>query len=260
MRPPAAAATLAVLCIALLAGCTGVVVDDGSERPAWVADDGETVNATALTESHTGTLAAAGSYTTRREALVFLPADAPEPNHWRPNQTARGEYDFESRRRLVVREGPRNRTVRVYVDGDRRYVEEARADGTTYRTGEASWERVGAHDRPTDDPLFAGWNLTYEGTVERDGETFHRVTGEPPADYDRNVLDTVEGGSVELLVTDGGVIRQHERRVTGTTEASAQPGETETIEVTYLERYRYEAVGETTAEEPGWVETAREEG
>jgi hypothetical protein len=257
MRSPAVSAMLAVLCVALLAGCAGVA-DSGSERPEWVAADGETVNATALTESHAEGLSAAGNYTTDREALVSLPADAPEPNHWRPNQSARSEFDLEAQRRLVVRDGPRNRTVRAFVDGDRRYVLEERSDGATYRTGEAGWEYVGPD--ALGKSLFGDWNLTYEGPTERGGETLHRVTGDPPADYDRNVLDTVEGGSIELLVADTGVIRQHERRLTGTTEAGSRPGETETIEVTYVTRYRYEAVGETTVEEPDWVEAARESG
>ena len=60
-------------------------------------------------------------------------------------------------------------------------------------------------------------------------------------------------------MTDEGIIRRIERRATGTVGAS-QFGETETVKVTYVTRRRYGAVGETTVEEPDWVEDARASG
>ena len=254
MTGRAGVATLVVVVACLAAGCT--VGPAGGGDPGWVEADGETVNATALTVSHVEALSEAGSYVVEREALVFLPPGGPDPDRLRPNQSVRREVDLEARQRTAVREGPEDRTTRVYVDDDRYYARVVTSRETTYRTREANWRRIPPTDPSTVTPLFGDWNLTYKGTAERDGERLHRVTGEPPADYEGADLEAVDAASVELLVTDEGIVRRIEHRATGTVGAS-RSGETETVEVTYVTRRRYGAVGETTVEEPDWVEDAR---
>ena len=250
-------AALVVVVACLAAGCAAGPAGGGD--PGWVEADGETVNATALTVSHVEALSEAESYVVEREALVFLPPDGSDPDRLRPNQSVRREVDLEARQRMAVREGPEDRTARVYVDDDRYYAKVVTSRETTYRTREANWGRIPPTDPSTVTPLFGDWNLTYEGTAERDGERLHRVTGEPPADYEGADLEAVDAASVELLVTDEGIVRRIEHRATGTVGAS-RPGETETVEVTYVTRRRYGAVGETTVEEPDWVEDARASG
>lgn len=256
MRRQAAYVTGLLICMALIAGCAGGL--GGGEAPDWVTDDGETVNATALAEAHGTELSAANSYTTEVERLAVFSPDDPEPDTWRPNQSVRANIDFETEQRLTVRQGPQNSSL--YVDGETRFSVVEMSGESMYGTGEASWEEwsPSSYSRTV---LFglADWNLTYRGTVERDGETLHRVTGVPPADFDISVseLSTIESASVELLVTDDGLVRQYERRVNGTAEATPRPGETETVRVTYIDRRRWESIGETTVEEPEWVSNAR---
>lgn len=282
MHRPASLSALVVL--VALAGCLGGLApgsgSSGSPSspspPAAAWADGDGVNATALAHQHYDRVRAAGSFTMNHTETVRVAGDArpdgPTPDGYHPPSTVRRQVDLDAGRYRdrFVTAGDRRSAHFVTPDVTARrrapcpdceyeYSFQRRPETDTtskridrYRTA-AAVERL---DR-TLRGVTIGFEYTYAGTVERDGETLHRYRAERTLDTAPPPFADPPRGTATLLVTADGVVRQFTLEYAGSAPVTVD-GDRRTVEVTQTFVLRFTAVGETTVERPGWVDRAAE--
>lgn len=241
------------------AGEETTATDDGSpsvENLAWVDDGG--VDVAALVEAHTRTLGNESGYTVEQVS----------------RRTARGDATGSERRTATLsasREQGRAllRNAREFTTGDRRVVQSSAqyrvgadgegavysrrngTDGVSYeqrsprRSFKSYYESAAALDAASALESFA---FEFDGTVQRDGETLYRFTADEVAAGDgdlRSIPENASNVSATLLVGERGVIHSFDYGYD--TDISA-------VEFSFA----VTALGETTVEEPDWLDAARD--
>ncbi len=257
--------TLVALLVAssLVAGCLGgLPTSDSRDLPAWT--DGEEVNGTALRQAHAEALLDAGSWTFRRE--ISSERDGPQPSDWLPDQfqvTRWNESQGRYGSKAGVTEPNDDHRSAAFVGDGVRYTLSGSSDHYEYDavpTNETEWSFDPRMERSADSVAHGldRWNLTYAGTVERDGLVLLKFTGSGYEPSGMRVPGRVANASMTLLVREDGLVRRQTIRFEGTSSARPGPNERETVNVT-VERVRtWRGVGSTTVERPEWVATARE--
>lgn len=258
---------VAVLALVVLTGCSGFgLAGDASTTtvtPAAVPTDaptpdrppglvGGTPAPSRLADAHADALRTV-SFIWTRVAVERFPRSAPG----NASRVDRTRVALASATRFVATRSVRvrglrgsNDTVRaVFADGGVRYVRVV--EGNRSRVGRGPLDPA----RATEDYVTASaalverylavGNATVRSVTWR-GETAYRVTGTGPT-ADR--LAGVNDYRVEALVTRAGLVV--ELAVT-----YSEPGATLGSEFVRI-AWRYERLGNTTVEEPGWVEGAR---
>lgn len=270
--------TILLLTTVVLAGCLGGVGTQSSTGPpaaAWA--DGESIDTAELADHHFGTLREAGSFTVNRSETIRVDGDArpddPRPDGYYPPSFSRHRVNLDETRYLgtFVTAGHRRSThfVTSEITATRRrecpscdptFDYRPRPEGDTrseridrFRTEEAVDSLARSLRGVT-----AGFNYTYAGTVDRDGETLYRYraarnlsTAPPP-------FSEPPRGTATVLVTADGVVRHFDLQYAGPATVSVD-SEAETVNVTQRFVWTYTAVGETPVERPTWVDRAAEE-
>lgn len=107
--------------------------------------------------------------------------------------------------------------------------------------------------------VTVGFNYTYGGTANRDGETLYRYRADRTLRAAPPPFAEPPRGTATILVTDDGVIRHVELQYTGPATRTID-GEDQTVNVTHTFERIYTALGETIIQRPSWVnQTANED-
>jgi len=235
--------------------------DDGApaaESLAWVEDGA--VDTTALVEAHTRTLGNESSYTVEQVRRRAARGDATGTER----RAATLSASREQGRALLA-------NAREFTTGDRRVVQSSSqyrvgddgggavysrrngTDGVSYeqrsprRSFEAYYESAGALDAASALESFA---FEFDDTVQRDGETLYRFTADELAASDgdlRSIPGNASNVSATLLVDEDGVIHRVEYGY-------------DTADTAVEFSFAVTALGETTVDEPDWLEKARDGG
>lgn len=269
-------AVLVALLLALTAGCSGIAADD---TPTPVVTGTETVNGEPATATGTDTETAdtetperlAPGVTESGVADAYALAQSHRDVLAATTYTTVGttviSHDGTELRRVtaVTAVGAGERSLfqlnsSVGADDVRRP-----ANVTVFRNDSARRQRVvhpngsveirrGVNVTPSPEAghsfdriytLLTATDVELSGTVERDGETLYRLSaaGEPSAESFRNV----SAYRMTMLVGTDGLI--HEYTVAYDTTRFDR-------DVRVRTRYRVTAIGNTSVDTPGWVETA----
>lgn len=270
--------TVPLLVLVLVAGCLGGT-DPGTSRSVdgppdapWA--DGRGINETALADQHFDALRSAGSFTLSRRSTVAIDGDTspgePRPDWYRPPSETRTEVDLGAgryRRRSVTaghsratkfvspEETARRRKpcTSDACDWEYHYLERPEHDTVAAEVDRFRNQRV----VETMVQVMDDWNYTYDGTTDRNGVTVYRYTAEWTFDRPVHPFTERPTGTGTLLVTGDGVVLRWEYRYAGPAEVVVD-GERRTVDVTIRNVQTYSAVGDTTVERPGWVDTANE--
>lgn len=236
----------------LLAGCSGVSGLDGSAEPYSPA--GEPLNGTQLQADHVENAATLDSVRYGVEQRT-LHSNGSVYSEYRTAIAA----DRTANRTLVVSNVElRGRTVNTstYVAGNRSFVRRSIDDQTSYRVGSASDADVnltGSLRLASEWGTISGINWTQNGTETFDGETVTRYSAsgveENAAALGLRDSSDLASFAATLLVTSDGTVRVLTATLTGSGEAPR------TSEV----RLELTGLNETTVEEPGWLDAARNE-
>lgn len=267
-----------LLTTVVLAGCLGGVgtqSPDGPPDAPWT--EGDSLNTTELAEHHYETLREAGSFTVNRSEAIQVDGD-PRPDGPRPE----GYYPPSFSRHQVNLDETRYRGTYVTV-GHRRSTHFVTSDITAMRrqTCPSCDYTYDYQQRPEEDTLSehldrfrteetvnnlaralrgvtVGFNYTYAGTVDRNGETLYRYRAERNLSTSPPPFSDPPRGTATILVTADGVIRRFELQYTGPATVTVD-GKEQTVTVTQAFVRTYSAVGETPVKRPTWVDTAAEE-
>ncbi|MFC6976188.1 hypothetical protein ACFQL1_18265 [Halomicroarcula sp. GCM10025709] len=259
---------VAVLCLVLLTGCSGLSGLDGGDRSATTPAPVPTVTERASTPSAPPGLDADGlagvgylsngheralenrSYTFRERYTMTTTRDTGRLRVTRNETTAvvdgrNYRHDLERTRILP------NRTVERYEQsmyGDGRVWFERRDDGTVdyYRGDLQFYQDEFAGEAAFYVDQYVSANRSWTQRVRRNGSLYYRlvgVGGTPPG------ISQAESYRVRLLVAPDGLVRQLSVRYTTTIGS-----QTETVSY----RFWYEDVDSTTAPSPDWLDEARQ--
>lgn len=268
-------AVLAAVLLVALAGCSGVLPGTGDAEEEAYTTSGEELNGTTLRSDHVDQLEAAGSFTTGTTVVLES-----------ANRTAELErttaVDLEGDRALqtdtIETSGAGMSGTfgsDTYTAGDETYTRLRAGTGNDtsvqYQHASAPYDDVGvtpvnttaAMNAELAENAAATVNWTQTGVVERNGTTVTRyeATGQEnftefrdrtdlgPGETDLSELDA-EISEIEatMFVDRDGVVRQFDVRFAGTAQ-----GQDVTMSVTVTTT----DVGETTVQEPGWLDEAR---
>lgn len=262
----------------VLAGCLGGVGTQSPTGPpdaAWAEGDG--LDTAELADHHFEALRGAGSFTVNRSEAVRVEGDArpdaPRPDGYHPPSFSRHRVNLDETRYLgtFVTVGHRRSTQFVTPEitatlrrdcpsCEYTYDHRRRPEGDTrseridrFRTEEA----VDGLARSLRG-VTVGFNYTYTGTVDRDGETLHRYRARRNLSTSPPPFSAPPRGTATILVTTDGVVRQFELRYAGPATVSTD-GEERTVDVTHTFTRTYTAVGETPVERPAWVDRAADQ-
>lgn len=236
---------LSALCLVLvvaLAGCTGgggggTTTAPGTPTPI----DGDAPPGVTATNVDTDALVAAHlDALDNRSYTMTVEQSGGESGFSVTTQAAAGRLPA-----LIDVEG-QGATQEVYVTTNGSYeLRQAGGDRTVRRTQENA-STIPTGERYIRQALADG-NVSYTGTVERDGQTLHRVRAGLP-DLNRQIEDArVTWFEVQLLVDDSGLVHSLSYRLTverDGTESDLRIG----MDVT--------DVGATTVPEPDWIDDA----
>lgn len=270
--------TVLLVLLVLAAGCLGGS-DIGSTGPAngppdeaWV--EGKGINETALAISHFETLRSAGSFTLNRTSTVAIDGETrpeePTPEWYRPPSRTYMEVDLDEGRYL-------HRSVTAGHSQAAKFIS---SDETARRQRPCSSDscdwKYHYLERPEHDTIAGeidrfrtarvvemmvqvmdDWHYTYEETTERNGQTVYRYTAEWTFDNPVHPYAEQPTGTGTLWVSRDGVVVAWEYRYTGPAEVMID-GERRMVNVTHRNVQTYTSVGETTVEQPAWVDSARE--
>jgi len=257
MRRRTVLAGAATALAAGLAGCgsRGGDGSDGATTPDPEADwtDGDALAIDALERAHVEAVTGAGSFTVRSTAETSH-AGEERPDEWLLPQTLESRFDAETERQAITQTlTEADETTEAYVTTDEAYIRQA-------VDGEVQYQRQGL-DRSSEDfrtamegeartgvPGLADWNLAYAETTTREGETAYRYEADA-YEGDRGVPAEIESASATVLVSPAGLVYSIEQSFAGTHE-----GQEAEVDVTI----EYLALGETSVEEPEWLDEAKE--
>jgi len=270
---------LAVAAMLVLAGCSGTGGSDpeasageapgATETPAdqpeaTISDPTELsgvseddVNATALFVSHARTLANESSYATSDTYRIEERGSDNESVTTKRLRSSRSQQRslYAIDRRSAVGEGTRtdNRTTYWLVeDGSATVYNRYESDGSVsyetdddpYRNFTTFYRQSSVYDQTT---LLFNFELSYDGTVDRDGRTLFRFTADSFAEGSSFVGNATDP-SATVLVDGNGIVRSAEWNVDVTRDGRS-------VTITYS--YQVDDVGDTSVEEPDWLDDAR---
>lgn len=272
---------LLVAVLLALAGClggTGVpgAADATADPPATDWTDGDGIDAEALARSHFAALREAGSFTVNRTDTVRV-GGASRPDGRRlegyyPPRFTRRHVSLDANRSLRVSVTVGNRRSARFVtpeivasrrlpcttgDCEPEYEFDRRPPGDTLAQSIDRYRRAAVVDRLARSlrGVTVGLNYTYDGRVERGGETLHRYTANETLDSAPPPFAEPPRGTATILVTGEGVIRRFELRYSGVASVETDDG-TRSIDVSQTFVRTYAAVGETPVDRPAWVDRA----
>lgn len=206
-------------------------------------------NPATLTRSHQRTLLEAGSWTQRATTTVFVNATATLT----ATETALVAEGGELARGSFIVTGENPAGFDLYGPDTEYWVNETAAFvrfPESNRT--AAIERDDRYPVPYDVEstdwrtlyrLLGQTNTSFEGTVERGGETLYRVIATTPQ-YDDSPYGNVHDFTLSALITTDGVVREH-------VATFVRPAWGENTRV--VVHVEYSKVGTTTVDRPGWV-------
>lgn len=220
-----------------------------------VSEDG--VNATALFVNHARTLANESGYATSdtyRIAERGSDNESVTRKQLRSSATQqRSLYSIDRRSSVGEQTRATNRTTYWTVEDGSATVysrfESAgsvsyEADDDPYRNFTTFYRQSSVYDQTT---LLFNFDLSYDGTVDRDGRTLFRFTADSfveGSSFSGNATDP----SATVLVDGDGIVRSAEWTVDVTQDERSAT-------ITYS--YQVDAVGDTTVEEPDWLDEAQ---
>lgn len=230
-------------------------VDNPRETFSWLTDAG--VNETSLLRAHALTVNNESSYATRAiQRTTAIDSDNESVTRYSLAASAsqqRSQFTVNRTLRVGSRTQTDNRTrYRAVTDGSETAYYRTAVDGNvSYRVREDPYRNFSTFYRQSTgyDLTFAltQFALTYDGTVQREGETLYRHTGdslETGSSFGGNTTNA----SVTVLVTDRGVIRSLDYSFETTSNDTP-------IRLTYT--FETTGLGETTVDQPGWLDDAR---
>lgn len=237
-----------------LAGCTAPTGggQSGITDVEWLDD--EELDAELLAERHAETLVDAGSFELFSTADTEHDGDE-EPSRWLPSQEYEARFDVDRERQYLRQESTEEQDLfELYVDGTDAFVREADGEeiGTDRRTLERSTEAF--REAMREESLsgvrgVGGWNMTVDDrTAEFDGEPTVRLVADA-FDGDAGIPEAVTAAEATMHVTEAGVVPSLDQR---------WEGEQRGVEAVVAVDIAFRGVGETTVEEPAWVEELRE--
>jgi len=245
---------LALVAVALLAGCGGLVGSEpgGTVTPAPVPEATATeATGSAIAPGVGGArvadadrLARAHREAMRNRSYVWHQRQRASPLDLNRSQTidTRLRVEHERRYRYDLATSWRPANTSGYTEGDTRYRREVSRAGYTYSTNPAT----DVTRRYGDQPVQAISRYLAIGTAQVaattvDGERYYRVTGTTDA---IPITGEIGNYSVEALIAPSGFVRS-----LSVSYDDLIGSDRERIDYTF----EYTAVGETTVEPPGWV-------
>lgn len=270
--------SIALLGLIVLAGCLGGVGPTSSSGPPdadWTVEDG--LNTTALAENHFRSIREAGSFTVNHSETIRVGGDAspeaPRPEGYHPPTFARQQVNLDEGRYhdtfVTVDHRRSNHFITPDVTASRqkecpdcnyeyRYQERPESDTLSERIdryrSEETVENLASFLRG----VSVGFNYSYDGTVTRSGETLHRYQAEQTLDSSPPPFAEPPTGTATILVTADGVITEFTLQYAGQATVTDN-GQTQTVNVTHTFKRTYTAIGETSIDQPPWVDQAAEE-
>lgn len=237
-----------------LAGCSAPT----GGRYARITDvewlDGEELDAGLLAELHSEALVDAGSFELFSTADTEHDGDE-EPSRWLPSQEYEARFDADRERQYLRQESTEEHDrFELYVAGSDAFVREE--DGEEVVTDRRTIDRSAEAFREAmrEESLsgvrgVGGWNMAVdERAAEFDGESTVRLVADE-FDGDAGIPEEVLSAEATMHVTEAGVVPSLEQRWEG-----VQRGQEAVVEVDIA----FRGAGETTVEEPEWVDALRE--
>lgn len=264
--------------LVLLVISAGCLEGMGSTSPTPPPDaqwtDGNSLNTTALAEQHFQRLRDSGSFTQNHSEMVRVAGEVhpagPRPTGYHPPSFSLEKVNLEEGRYLgtFVTVGHRRSNHFITPEVTARRVKSCpncSYDYSYQRRPEADTrsKRIDRFRSQETVEQFAGFlrgvtvgfNYTYTGTVEENGEMFLRYRAEQTLSTAPPPFSEPPHGTATLLVTDEGVIREFQLEYRGNATVPAG-GEERTVSVTHMFVRTYSAIGETTVDRPDWLANA----
>lgn len=265
--------------LVLLVLSAGCLDGAGSASPTPPSDaqwtDGSSLNTTALAEQHFQRLRESGSFTQNHSETVGVegavhPAGA-RPAGYHPPSFSLELVSLDENRYLGTFVTVGHRRSNHFVTSevttrrvkscpncsyDYSYQQRPEADTRSQRIDRfRSQETVDQFARFLRG-VTVGFNYTYDGTIEQNGELLLRYRAEQTLSTASPPFSEPPHGTATLLVTDAGVVREFQLEYRGNATVTAG-GEQRTVSVTHTFVRTYSAIGETAVDRPGWVANAR---
>lgn len=255
----------ATLAAAGIAGCSdddpagggngnGTETPDATPAPAddvgW--RDGDELNVEELTRTHAEALVGAGSF------RVFSEADTEHsgeerPGDWLFSQTYESRFEADRERQFLEQDLTEvAETTTAYVADGMAYYRLESEDGTRYQT-EAVERTPEEFQGAMQGEALTGvrgleqWNMQVDGATTHEGREVTRFTADE-FEGDRGIPTETTEAEATVLIDGDGIVRHIEQTWVGTHE---EQDVTVTVTIDFLD------VGETTVDEPAWVEEAR---
>lgn len=266
MRSRTVILPVALAGVILLSGCGGNVLapTSGTAMPPGLSEN-SVQNVSALTLAHEEVLET-NSYTVQVEETVRY-----ENGSLRGSKRATYRVDPDARTSLLRVEpelsnglfAPPNfpsNTIEYYQNGTRTHVRGSNATTTEYFT--TTERERGLRSPKMVPPLLAAMELEYNGTVERNGTTLHRVESTDvthPSLVGRTVLsqrryEELRDVSFQGLVTSQGLVKEYTvEYAVVKTEGYKFPDSEDGQVIRGYRTVRFESVGTTEVARPEWV-------
>jgi hypothetical protein len=257
-------AALALVCLCLLAGCSGLLGSapatptDGATTTAPTTDEGPTgplyeppLDPATVLDRHEAALADAGTFTAVQESTYR----AVEGGDFRQQTNVTAAVDLDRDRTLVVQNVTLQGESVAYGNATVGYERLSVGDDARYRVAPDNVTAPGFYARPPVDRYLRGLNYTLDGTETRDGTTVstYVVDGTDqltPGEHGLTVIasENVTDVSSRLSIREDGRIEAFEYRARGTANGAT---------VEYTIALTWERVGSTPVSAPAWVSDAR---
>jgi len=238
--------TLAAVAVVSLAGVVAVVV-------AWPASPvypAPLENGSTIADAHAAELESAGSFTYRDTTRIRVNGTL------EADRSTVARFDTDTGAAVIERHSDRAGRLTVYDDGaGSSYERQVPPDGPVrYGQPLSGAAQVSRYRNPGIGPLIDDINYTYQGTTRLDGVRVHeyaattseQISGVVGPDSTGPDVDTAV--NVSVFISTDGVVRK--MRVLIDQRDGAR---TRTLNSTLA----YTAVGETSVQEPDWLDTAR---
>jgi hypothetical protein len=230
-------------------------VEDPRASFSWLTDSG--VNESLLVRAHAFTVMNTSGYTTQAtQRTVALDSANETVTRYRLSASADQQRSLYSINRTLsipsttrtdlrteyreVTDGSQTIYYRTAVDGNVSY----RVDDEPFRNFSTFYRQSTGYELTF---LLTEFALTYNGTVQRDGQPLYRHTADsfrPESTFAGNASNA----SATVLVTDSGVIRSMEYSYEAT--SGGVP-----VRITYT--FETTGLGGVTVQQPGWVDDAQ---
>lgn len=271
-------ATAAGLAATTLAGCSG----DGDSEPdsdtdpesdqdpesdsdsepdhdaSWTDGEGGLVT-DELVAVHVDRLVEAGSF--RSVSTIESTHEGDEdPSSWFYDQTIESAFDLDAQLQQYAHEqhdspdGEPPLSQYAYVTDETEYVrteegETVHYDVTDHERDAEGFERAMRNDAAGGATPLESWDVSFAGETEIDGTAAFTYTGDR-FHGEFEVPEEIESATVAATIDEDGVVHRTEQTFSGTHDG---------VDAEVTISIGYHDIGETTIEEPEWVEEARRE-